>query len=140
MLAQLDAKDDKIDEYNEWLDDWRDEVAMRWAAIDSWDLTRFWQIAAVGNARILPTTRIFIESWINLVRKTRGKSIGANTTGRDLIVLRERQLKKSQARVDNKRAREAWTGYAGVSRLVYRWGIARQMLLDIQTGLESENA
>lgn len=137
MLSELDEKQDKIDEYAEWLDAWRTECSDSWAAIDSWNLARFWEIAVTGGLRILPSTRLFIESWINLTRSTRAKRISQNQAARDLLLNRERQLKKGQARLDNKRAREAWTGYAGITRLSFRWGIARQMLLDIQLGLES---
>ena len=135
MLAQLDDKEDKIAEYKEWLADWREECGERWEALDAWDTRRFWEIASMGGTRILPTTKLFIESWINLSRTTRGKNIVTNKTARDLILFRERQLKKDKSRLDNKRAREAWTGYAGVSRLVFRWEIARQMLSDIEVGL-----
>lgn len=137
MLAQLDNDEDTIEEYRQWLGSWRDECADRWSAIDAWNLTRFWEIASGGGTRILPTTKLFIETWINLSRTTRARNLATNKTARDLILFRERQLKKDKSRLDNKRAREAWTGYAGVSRLVFRWDIARQMLSDIEVGLGS---
>lgn len=136
MLARLENNEERIEEYTASLADWRDEYSDRAAALEAWNLSRFWEIAAGGGTRILPSTRLFIESWINLMRKSGGNRLQSNKTAQQMILDRERQLKRGQARLENKRARELWTGHAGVGRLTYRWDIARQMLIDIETGLE----
>ena len=56
---------------------------------------------------------------------------------RDLIHNRERSLKRGQARLDNPRALELWSGAAGTGRLDFRWGVSRGILSDIVEGLSN---
>jgi hypothetical protein len=55
---------------------------------------------------------------------------------RDLILERERTLKRSLARLGNPRALELWQGASGAYRLDFRWRNAEQILNDLLNGLE----
>lgn len=135
ILSRLEGYEDSVAEYSESLDQWADEHASREKAIREWNLSRFWEVAAAGGSRISPQTRLFVESWISLVRETHGKRLSSNLSAQRMIEDRERQLKRGQARVDSKRAREIWRGESGLRQLTYRWGIAHQTIVDIQSGL-----
>jgi hypothetical protein len=61
-------------------------------------------------------------------------------TARSLIIDRECQLKRGQARVKGGRALESWGGDSGSRQLDYRWRIAKQMILDVVTTRSAEVA
>jgi hypothetical protein len=75
-----------------------------------------------------------------LALKRQGTSVADNREARNLIILRERQLKGPLARVDNPRARELWGGAAGIDRLVYRWPNAQRISRDILEAAEASHA
>ena len=56
---------------------------------------------------------------------------------RTAISDRERQLKKSLARLANPHALEMWRGDAGVARFDFRWRVGRSAVNDIATGLQA---
>jgi hypothetical protein len=62
--------------------------------------------------------------------------VSDSRSARDLIRQRERRLKGKLSRLDNARSLELWNGAAGTGRLVYRWGVAQTMLIDIMEGLK----
>ena len=74
------------------------------------------------------------------LQNERGGEITDDKTARNLIAVRERQLKGPQARVDNLRARELWGGAAGTDRLAYRWPNAQRISRDILVGAEMSHA
>jgi hypothetical protein len=60
-----------------------------------------------------------------------------------LISERERQLKKTLARISNPRnprPQELWTGESGTAQLEFRWLISQRLLHDIFDGLEALDA
>jgi hypothetical protein len=138
MLAKLLGKDDLIESYQSNMDDWASTIETREPAISSWDRQRFWGIVRGTGARTTPQTRHFIDRWFSLVIDggTAG-TIRENQEARQLILERERALKRGQARLDNRRALELWGGAAGTAQLNYRWPrVAHRIVTDILNGME----
>jgi len=141
-LAELTRNSSRQEEYRSELERWSGEVDQRMSEFETWNRTAFWKIVAAEGARISLPTRSFVEHWWDLVLalKRRGGEITDDKTARNLIAVRERQLKGPQARVDNARARELWGGASGTDRLAYRWPNAQRISRDILVGAETPNA
>lgn len=139
MLAELTPFQERIKDYIQRLHEWAIRLVERENALISWDRQRFWDILIASGARISIPTRRFVNTWLDL---TLGDDIGRNARSmaenkhaRQLIHERERLLKRSQARLDNRRALELWNGAAGTAQLDYRWPMAQTIILDILSGL-----
>ena len=141
-LAELTRNSSRQEEYRTELKRWSGEIDQRMSAYEAWNRTAFWKIVSAEGARISLPTRSFVEHWWNLVLlvKRGGGEIADDKTARNLIAVRERQLKGPQARVDNLRARELWGGASGTDRLAYRWPNAQRISRDILVGAEMSNA
>jgi len=137
MLAELCDNEERVTNYRQRLGEWKSELDTRGSALARWDRTRFWQILAGAGARVSPATRSFVEQWLSFLPASSAEKLTTTRAARTLILERERQLKRGQARLDNQRARELWRGDSGTARLVYRWDIASTMALDILAGLPS---
>ncbi len=139
MLAEKAESKDFIEEYEEWLEEWSQEISALKQDFSNWDMKDFWQIVESEGARITGKTKKFINSWIELVLgKEKPAYIKEDTMARQLIKERELRLKGGRARLKNKRALEQWTGYAGTRRLNYRWNIVNGMVTDIITAFKGE--
>jgi hypothetical protein len=138
MLSEKARNDELVDGYREDLENWASEIEKRFDILAQWDRGRFWAIAVSGNPRIPPSTRLFVNTWLDMVLPAgAAKNIIASERARALILDRERLLKRSQARLENQRALELWNGAAGTGRIDYRWGIAQTIVLDIRKGLSN---
>lgn len=132
MLAEAAGYENLIEQYRDWLQQWAAALSVRRSELLNWDRLRFWTIVASGNQRISHLTRLFIESWLDLILSPVDASeVAADKRAHHLIHERERQLKRGLARLDNMRARELWNGQAGTSQLDYRWAIAQTIIEDI---------
>jgi hypothetical protein len=49
-------------------------------------------------------------------------------------------LKRSRSRIENPSARKLWRGESGTARIDFRWGISQQILLDILTAMNADDA
>ena len=138
MLAEKSKSGDFIEEYNGVLETWASEIENRLGMLTQWNRQRFWEISISSGARITPSTRLFVNTWLDLaLLPGAAKAVAANRRARDLIRARERFLKRGQARLENPRALELWSGAAGTARLDYRWGIAQTIISDILRGLSN---
>ena len=135
-LAELTKNSSRQEEYRSELERWAGEIDQRMSEFETWNRTDFWKVVTGEGARISLPTRTFVEQWWDLVllEKRRGGAIADDKTARNLIAVRERQLKGPLARVDNPRARELWGGAAGTDRLAYRWPNAQRISRDILVG------
>jgi hypothetical protein len=139
MLAELMANDEWISAYKTAIKEWGKLVGPRRRELLGWDRGRFWQIVGSQGARVSQRTRVFVESWLDLLLSE--ESLERAATGKSaqtLIHERERALKKSLARLDNRRALELWSGAAGTAQLNFRWRIAQRILKDVYQGLSEE--
>jgi hypothetical protein len=136
MLAKLTRREDLVEHYRALLQDWARQIEERWAELTVWDLARFWAIIDSTGANVMGSTRRFIERWIEAIRQPGvAVDVADNTALQQLVHDREVALKHRLSRLENPRARELWSGQAGIGQLNYRWFAAQRMLADIHDGL-----
>ena len=132
MLAQAKKVDKEIENYSSRLDEWAENITTRHVFLSEWNRAMFWDIVATGNQRVPHNTRAFVNNWIDLVLSPTDLFRVANSQALRLLVQeRERQLKKSLARLSNQRSLELWNGEAGTRPIDYRWGNAQVIVRDI---------
>lgn len=136
MLAELAGRDVLIDEHRKNLDEWQERLQS--APASNLSLVDLWALTAGRGHKITKRTKGFVSDWNQRVVATCG-DVGDDTECRTLIKTRERFLKGVRSRFTNPRARDQWTGYAGVSRMTYRWPNVRTLLADLHDGLAENN-
>lgn len=134
----LDPKGERVSEYRNALERWADELDLL-AAIDSWQVSRFWEVVKAENMRIPGLTKDFVEGWITIARSGERASVASNAVARQLVSNRERHLKRGRSRLTNDRLLGEWTGASGAGRLTFRWDQVKVLLGDIAEG-RSANA
>lgn len=137
MLAEEipgDSRAELIERYRSWLRDWGGRLKPRNAHLRSWSMDSFWQ-AASRLMRVTPATRAFVEDWVALRGWETNGAIADDARARDLIRLRERQLKGRRARLGNPQALALWGQDSGTRLLVYRWPSAVRILQDLRPEL-----
>jgi len=143
MLAEAQGSVDLIARYEGRLTGWQKLLSdRRRAEIEAWDRSEFWSTVLAEGARVHPSTRRFIDSWLDLATHNGNLSdnsaIEREPRARAVISQRERSIKRDRARLHNKRALELWRGDAGTAPLSYRWPQAQRIVLDILEGLSRE--
>lgn len=137
MLAETSNREEAIQKYREDLATWQDMISQRRGAFLAWDRDSFWRVFDPGVIRIPSRTRQFVTQWLDgAMYSGENQRVADSEPLRTLIHERERMLKRGQARLDNPRALELWSGAAGTGRLDYRWGITRTIVTDILEGLD----
>jgi hypothetical protein len=124
------------------------ESFRRWCAwASSLELQRWAQESAAFRdtlrstvAPIAGATQAFVERWSAIVANGNYEAIGDSENARQLILEREVQHKKAQARLVNKDRLAAWRGESGTIPLSYRWPLVRRILNDIASGLGASKA
>jgi hypothetical protein len=138
MLAELARRPDAIEEYRNDIGTWADMIESRQRTLSEWDHDQFWRILDQAEARIPSRTRQFVMHWLGRALSMPDlRGVADDHDLRNLIHNRERMLKRGQARLDNPRALELWSGAAGTGRLDYRWGVSRGILTDILEGFDN---
>ena len=135
MLAQAKQNDELEEEYAERLGEWSENIATRHSWLMKWNRNRFWELVAAGNQRVPHLTQVFINTWIDLILSLKEPEIQTQKAARQMIQERERQLKKSLARLNNQRSLELWNGEAGTRQLDYRWAGSQTIIRDILEAL-----
>lgn len=123
MLAE-EKKSDKAlaEQYENHMAEWWEGLEARGAQLKKWDRARFWMLLSTWNARVKPSTRTFVEAWLDAVfRVNRVEDVFKDRGLRDLIRMRESVLKRARARLGNPRALDLWNGASGTAQLDYRW-------------------
>jgi hypothetical protein len=127
-----------VESYRARLAEWWHLIEVRMAELRTWDRKRFWAIVHQGNPRVSRRAVRFLEGWLEqLLRAAALEEIRDNTQLRQLVEDREVQLKGGLSRLRHQRALELWPGAAGDGQLDLRWRAARQIVTDINDGLES---
>ncbi len=134
-----DDQQELIDTYKDAFNNWSENVKALDSELRNWDRAAFWNIVKGVNSRIPPKTESFINTWLDMVFSSGSVAdISKSDTARSLIKSREIFLKRTQARLDNTRALEQWSGYAGTNQLNYRWQRpVRAIINDIVKGLNN---
>ena len=137
ILAEKTSNDVLIDEYHERLTDWWSLISSRASQLMDWDRLEFWSIVTRQNPRVSSRAKKFIDQWINLVQGAGTlASVLDGQAARNLVELREFQIKGKLARTRSQRARDLWSGAAGSEQLDLRWRTTRRIIADILHGLE----
>lgn len=130
LLARKREDDDLISEYEAELSTWRDEL-QETKCLDGWSRTEWWATVRQCNNRVCPATVTFVNTWIDLA--VSDVDFAHNPAATKLVSARERQIKGGRARLVNQAALDRWSGRSGLSRLDYRWSVARRHLTDLYT-------
>lgn len=128
LLARKSEQDDLIAEYETELERWRNEVHTT-NALDGWSRSDWWMMVHRCNPRLRQATKSFVDAWIDIT--TSDVDVANDSTAIKLISNRERQIKGVRARLVNQAALDRWSGRSGLSRLDYRWSVARRHLRDL---------
>ena len=128
---------DPVDSYREKIAEWAQEVVAD-SQLRSWDRQAMWDLVIERNGRVAANlgVRTFVDGWLDVVQAGDATSAASRTDLRDLVRLRERQVKKAQSRLVNDKLLRDWSGSSGGSRLTYRWRQVKRLLIDIHNGIE----
>ncbi|MEZ5380995.1 MAG: DUF6361 family protein [Microthrixaceae bacterium] len=131
LLPDAEAR---VARYRELLDEWAGLMAARRPVIDAVQRTEFWEIVAASKVNVGWPVQRFVNLWLDAVNA--GRDVVDSVELRTAIHERERQLKKSLARLSNPRALETWRGDAGMLRFDYRWSaVGKAAVNDLARGL-----
>lgn len=128
MLARKREHEELVAEYEAELPLWRDELQRTNALVD-WSRSDWWATVRRCNPRVRQATVNFVNAWIDLAHSD--LDLANDPTAIKLINARERQIKGGRARLVNQAALDRWSGRSGLSRLDYRWSVARRHLQDL---------
>lgn len=131
-LAQLDRRRELEDEHRARLRRWAGELEPSGAG--AWLLDDLWAATADTRHMVTPGAKRFVENWVEMV-KSDPYRLADESGARLLVAAREQQLKKGRSRFVNARAREQWSGRAGLRPMTYRWDTVRSFLDDLHRGL-----
>ena len=135
----FDRVENPVDEYRERLDQWAEQPNLA-HDIATWDRGAFWRRVLERNPGVNLRSRRFIDKWLDLLGNADLAALADNEDVRSFIRGREREHKRAQARLTNKRLLQAWLGSSGSRPLVYRWTQMRPIIHDIHDGLERADA
>lgn len=135
----FDRVEKPVEQYRQRLDEWASQPNVH-QDIVTWNRTEFWGRVLQQNPGVNLRSRRFIDDWIGLLGAVDLASLADSEDARAFIRNREREHKRSQARLVNKRLLGAWLGSSGSNQLVYRWTQLRPVLRDIHDGLERSDA
>ena len=135
----FDRVENPVDDYRVRLDQWADRPGLA-DDIATWDRGAFWHRVLEQNPGVNLRSRRFIDMWLDLLRGGDLAALADNEDVRSFIRGREREHKRAQARLANKRILQAWLGSSGSRPLVYRWTQMRPIIHDIHDGLERADA
>jgi hypothetical protein len=130
-LAELAQRAELVDEHRSRLQAWTRELDL--ADLRRWSLHRFWALILEPGRTVTQATLGFISNWVGLARSS-PETLAEHPSARAMVEQREQRLKGARSRFLNARARDQWSGYAGTTRLSYRWPTARSFLRDLYAG------
>ena len=137
LLAEKRGSEELINDYQDRLSKWVENLRIRENVLKKWDRHEFWGL--ISHLNVYISTQKFVNDWLALLLDDQGITIPAeNQAMRQLVHYREYRLKGKRSRLENPRHLELWSGDAGTSQLDFRWGIGNQIVTDIQNGLRRE--
>jgi hypothetical protein len=132
MLAEQAGSKELENEHRANLDEWK-AYLLACRHIDL-PLEKLWEVTAGRGHTITRRTKDFVSAWYRRALATQG-NVNDDAESRTLVSSRERQLKGVRSRFTNQRARDQWKGYAGVGQMAYRWSNVKNLLADLDAGL-----
>lgn len=134
----ISRHDGRREEFATQLDEWRAELDD--SDVDGWDLNGLWALVAARGNPASALTRSFVSDWVGLARGKPGSELAKDDEARELILKREHQHKRGQARLSNDRLMRQWGGASGSWRLTFRWRVVARLLNDMADGRENGRA
>jgi hypothetical protein len=128
LLARKSGRDDLVAQYEDSLEQWRDELNAT-AALDGWSRADWWATIRRQNPRLRTITMQFVDRWLDLIGND--VDLAKDKTASDLVRNRERAIKGGRARLANQSALDRWSGGSGLYRHDFRWLVARGHLADL---------
>ena len=110
------------------LSDWQQESAS-FRALEEWDSSDFWALIRGRNPRLSRRTEEFVEGWIRLSRGA--VNLAESRDARDLIAVRERQIKGGRGPLVNQSMLDSWSTGTRRWRHSFRWEIAKMHVGDL---------
>lgn len=136
--ADLTRIPEPVTTYRERLEQWSSDCADASHQLAAWDRDGMWDLVVRANARMGPSTRLFIDTWLNAVAAGEANTVADNAPLRELVATRERRQKKAQSRLTNDRLLRTWSGESGSAQLTYRWPRVRRVVTDVREGEERD--
>lgn len=133
MLAEIDERGSLIEEHRESISGWAETIDRE--TVSAWSFPDLWETVGNSEHTIRPKTRGFVEDWARYAGEN-PHGVADDKEARNLVKEREGFLKKNHSRFVNERAREQWSGYAGIRQMTFRWPTARTFLEDLVRGFE----
>ena len=132
LLAELAKREELADQRRSDYQRWAESLDR--ARLRSWSMDRMWELVLDHGYNISWPTRSFVQKWVGLAAAL-APSLLDHKGARGLVEDRERKLKGARSRFTNARARDQWSGEAGLGRMNFRWGTANSFLTDLRDGL-----
>jgi hypothetical protein len=132
LLARLREDANLTERYSDEIKEWARDT--NWNEMRSWDLGAFFQASRCSNHRISSGVRCFVERWHELACDLEG-DVANDLSADKLVQERERSLKRTRSRFDNRTALNQWGGESGARRMDFRWPTVRQFMADLHRGL-----
>jgi len=124
---------DPVAVYRQALDEWAERITDE--RDQFWDWDAFWLAVTAGNTRVPPSTRSFIESWVEGITEHGPAKVAETASLRRMVEARVTRLRGGRAVLANEKLLALWGGSSGSDALDFRWGTVRRLILDVQEGL-----
>jgi len=125
-----------------WIQQWRDRCK-QWSVDhppsvwSAWKLQALWDRVELlpGGAEARRATKPFVDAWVAELRRNASTIAAERESARRLIEIRERQAKRTRARLAGGPALRSWDGATGIGAapMRFRWPQAARVLRDIET-------
>jgi hypothetical protein len=126
---------------SQWTDrvhTWEQRIANRSAELGAWQLPAFWELVDAIGARPSAPTQRFCKNWIEHIRAGAGPGgVVDSPICSDLVRRQEIDVKRGQARFENRSLLAAWGGDSGSAQLNYRWFITRALVTEIRAARDA---
>lgn len=138
LLSEKRQHAEWIEDYRASCVEWVEETERRMAVYSTWDKDGFWSRLRGQNSRLPSSVQTFSQAWISLLlAKSRKSDIFDDPIARTLVASRERELKRSRARLESRPHLDLWGG-GELQRLNYRWYITRTVVTDLLNGMKGD--
>lgn len=113
LLARKGDRSDLVDEYEDRIDRWTNEVLIPSGALEGWSRTDWWATIQRKNPRLRAADHVVVNRWLDLLES--GAPLSSSKPAADLVATRERQIKGGRARLVNQSALDRWSGGSGLA-------------------------
>lgn len=137
-LAERREREDWVERYVQWLDDWTE--AAQALPLADWNLDELFALVGAGALQVPEGARVFLREWQARVRAcgSDGARLRADEGARELVRRRESLLKKARSRFTNPQALTQWNGQSGAYRYNYRWPTVSRFHRDLHAALQRD--